>query len=227
SPRLLPDEDSAMRLTALLLLLLATAAALAADDLQGRWRPDVDANNVLSQTEGAASPAGESRPGRGGGMRGKGGGMGGGGMGHRGGRGRGADGAASPNGDTREKDLDTHESLQERFVPRAADLLLHRAGDDVTIGVDGDPLQLHIGGDPVALPDRDAKVSLARSGDDLVLAIDGPRGMKRTVTYRLEGDGKRLRVLTSIQLPNAQKPIERQRLYRRGDAAEPAPTPAG
>lgn len=210
-----------MRVPALLFLLFAANAALAADDSQDRWHPDVDANNVLSQSEGAASPGGESRPGRvGGGMRGKGGGMGGGGggMGRHGGHGRGADGASSPNAGAQEKDLDTHESLQERFVPRAADLLLNRAGDDVTLGVDGDPLRLTIGGDPVALPDRDAKVSLARSGDDLVLAIDGPRGMKRTVTYRLEGDGKRLRVLTSIQLPDALKPIERQRLYRRSDA---------
>lgn len=215
------SRGDAMRLVTLLVLsALVAGAAHAADDSRfaGRWQPDQEANSRLmasktpadrpARPEGATRPGGSPPGGRPGMNRPEGGPPGG-----RPGGDRPRDGGPRPGG----PDGLVAESQASLLVaPLHGDLLIAQTGELVELGVEGQPpLQARVDGEAVALADQRTRVKVSRHDGNLVLALESEDGLKVTHTYRLEGDGQRLRILSVMEHPSSGRPIESQRLYRR------------
>lgn len=214
-----------MRIPSLIVLaFLATGATQAADlsIYNGRWRPDQDANTRLAmasvpvESSKCDSGKNESRSrGDDGDHSGKAGENKSGGGDHSGGKsGESKSDGGSSCTQTQHPFVDA--PVTSLIAPQATDLLFDLKGDEVVFGADGQaPLKLKIDGAAQLLSDGRTRAKLYRNGADLVLEIDGDDGLKVTHTYRLEGDGKRLRILSVTEHPSSGRPQESQRLYRR------------
>lgn len=218
-----------MRLLALLLAATQTLPTLnvqAPDQFEGRWTPDQQANSILARSELSKRDAPESggrRPAGGppaggppsGGMGGM-GGMGGGGGGP-------GPGGAPPSGagdaGQRGPGPEQLESAESRMLTPAVDDLLVATGAGAVIFASGPGglLQLPVDGKPLTLADGSTRARLQRIDGDLVVSLEHPGQRIETLTYHLEGDGRRLRVTSTLEAPGLGRPLSRQRLYSRGE----------
>jgi hypothetical protein len=222
-----------MRLLALLLAAtqtLPTMTVQGPDRFEGRWKPDQQANSILARSElakrggpasdGARPPHGgrhhEGGMGGGGGM----GDMGGGGGAGGGGGGGGPPGGAPPSGGgpgLGGPKPDQLESPESRVVVPPIDDLLIAGSPAFVIFASGPSglLQLPADGKPLTLVDGTTRARLQHIDDDLVITLDHPDERHETLTYHLEGDGRRLRITSTLEAPGLGVPLSRQRLYNR------------
>lgn len=214
-----------MHLLALLLAATQTLPTMnvqAPDRFEGRWTPDQEANGILARSElsklgGPDAGGTKGRAPRGGpppGGMGAGGGMGGGGPGPGSGAPPSGAGEAGP----REHAPEQLESAESRTVAPAVDDLLVASGAGAVIFASGPGglLQLPVDGRPVTLADGRTQARLQRVDDDLVVSLEHP-DRRETLTYHLEGDGRRLRITSTVDAPGLGRPLSRQRLYNRGE----------
>ena len=217
-----------MYLLALLLAVtqtLPTVSVQGPERFEGRWKPDQEANSILARSElskRGGPDAGQTQAPRAAPPSGGMGGMGGMDSGGGGGGGPGSGGGAPPSGGggaaPSQPVPEQLESAESRTLTPAVDDLLVAGGAGAVIFASGPRglLQLPVNGQPVVLADGKTHARLQRIDDDLVVTLDHPDALE-TLTYHLEGDGRRLRITSTVDAPGLGVPLSRQRLYTRSD----------